>query len=119
MNLDFNIAALLCYAPLCCINVIFAIVFLVQEPKQNAFVRFHAAQSLALMAASIIVNILLQTLSAIGGRIASPIGMLFGMVTALFGLAVLALTIICMIKSYKNEGWKIPVLGDLAEKWAA
>lgn len=42
LNMDQNVGALLCYLPICCINLIFAIIWLATEPRENKFLRFHA-----------------------------------------------------------------------------
>lgn len=46
IGLDANIAAMLCYIPLCFVNLIFSIILVVTE-KTNKFVRFHAFQSIS------------------------------------------------------------------------
>src|SRR5207253_9303060 len=54
-DLDYKTAALLCYVPVCLVNLIASIVFLNSEPRESRFVRFHAMQSLIMSIAVIAV----------------------------------------------------------------
>lgn len=98
-----NIAALLCYL---CVPIT-GIIFLLIE-KTNKEVRFHAAQGIVLGIAGILLWILILILTMI-----LPF---FGFLSWIVWLGFLALTIIAMVKAYQMERWKIPVLGDFAEK---
>src|SRR2546423_14232566 len=62
LGFKYNVAALLCYLPtcLCCLNVIFGIIWLATEPKENRFVRFHAMQGLLLFGVNFVVSIILR-----------------------------------------------------------
>src|SRR5260370_41063672 len=53
LGLDYKIAGMLCYLPpcLCCIDVIFSILWIATEPKENRFVRFHALKALFIFGA--------------------------------------------------------------------
>src|SRR5436190_19703820 len=68
MTLDSNLGAMLCYIAnfICCLGVVLAIIFLFTE-KENRFVKFHAVQSLLLVALQIatgvVVGILVLILS--------------------------------------------------------
>src|SRR5258705_13134782 len=63
MTLDSNVGAMLCYWAnfICCLGLVLAIVFLVTE-KENRFVKFHAVQSLFLVATQIAVGIVVGIL---------------------------------------------------------
>ncbi len=119
LGLDYNVAALLCYIPICPINVIFAIIWLATEPKHNRFLRFHALQSIFLSVGGVILYFVL---SIVGGMAvaASPFSSaswsLFSLLQGAVWVGLLVLTIIGMIKAYGNQMWKIPVIGDIAEK---
>jgi uncharacterized membrane protein len=124
MALDYNVAALLCYLPVCAINLIFSIIFLVTEPKESKLVRFHAVQSLLLMACSVILSFGLGIIGGIVGAVAGRSGMGFlafipSCLSGLLGLGILVLVIVGMVKAYKFEAWKIPLIGDFAEKWSS
>ncbi|HSB11339.1 MAG TPA: DUF4870 domain-containing protein [Blastocatellia bacterium] len=121
LNLDYNIAALLCYLPICCINLIASIIWFASEPKENRFLRFHALQSLGLIAISIVVWIVFMFLGV--GMMFSPsdtVGAagsgLLSIIQLLVWLVLLIVHILCMVKAYQGQMWKLPVIGDIAEK---
>src|SRR5262245_38131997 len=66
MSLDSNVGAMLCYIAnfLCCLGLVLAIVFLFTE-KEIRFVKFHAIQSLFLVALQIVAGIIVGILGAI------------------------------------------------------
>jgi uncharacterized membrane protein len=100
MNLEENIAGLLCYV----LGWVTGIVFLVLE-KKNKFVRFHAFQSLfTFLPLSVLAWIFAQI--PFGGWL----------VAALLWLLVLTLWLILMFKAYQGEKYKLPIVGDIAEK---
>lgn len=102
-----NIAGMLAY-----FTIIPAIIFLLIEPyNRNRFVRFHCFQCLFTCAALIVLHIIL---SFFGYFI--PV-LMFG-VWGLLGLAELALWILLVVKAYQHEMFKLPIVGDLAEKQA-
>jgi len=100
MDLEENIAALLCYV----VGWVTAIVFLVLE-KENKFVRFHAFQSL-------LTFLPLSVLAWILGWIPFAGWVLAGLVWVL----IVILWLILMFKAYKGEKYKLPIVGDLAER---
>ncbi|HXG67868.1 MAG TPA: DUF4870 domain-containing protein [Blastocatellia bacterium] len=121
LNLDYNIAGLLCYLPICAINLIASILWLVTEPRENRILRFHALQSLLLIGVFVVLMIVLQifgvVLSASGSDALACIGGLFGFGGYLLTLGVfLVLSIIGMIKAYQGQMWKIPMIGDIADR---
>jgi len=113
-GLQPNIAALLGY-----LIWILAIVWLVVEPySKNRFVRFHAFQAIGLVVAIIALNIGSVILSIILAFI-PYIGPIFAMLLwPVVWLAIFGLWIFLMYKAYNNEMWKLPVIGDFAEKQA-
>jgi uncharacterized membrane protein len=115
LGLDYNIAGLLCYVPF---GFIPAIVFLATEPKESRFVRFHAIQSLLLIAAMVGLSIALSIVGAILGQI-PVIGWVFALLMIPLSLIIsfggLALMVLLIIKAYQNQMWKIPYIGNYAE----
>jgi len=102
-----NVAGMLAY-----FTIIPAILFLLIEPfNRNRFVRFHAFQCLFTCGALIVLQIVLSIFSHI-----LPIFM-FG-IWSLLGLAELALWILLVFKAYQHEMFKLPIVGDMAEKQA-
>ena len=72
--------------------------------KDDAFVRFHAMQSIIVFGALSILNFVLAI--TIIGLIVVPF----------LWLAGLVLWILLMVKAYQGEKYKLPMVGDLAEK---
>ena len=94
-----NIAGTLCYTPFFFIGLIASLYFFFTE-KDNKFVRFHALQSLLIMAAGIVILVPLYIL-------VMPVGVVVG-------LGFLGLGLWCMYQAYQGAAWRIPVIGDFA-----
>jgi len=94
------------------VTIIPAIIFLVIEPySKNPFVRFHSFQCLFFAGAVFALNIANMILSMIPfiGLLTIASGMLI-----FFGaVAVWALLV---FRAYQGEKFKLPMIGDLAEK---
>ncbi len=109
-GLSENIAGMLSY-----ITIVPAIIFLVLEPySKNRFIRFHAFQSIFLTVASVVIQI--------GFRIVASVLSIFALfllpVVGLIGLGFFILWIVCVIKAFNHEKFKIPFIGELAEQQA-
>jgi uncharacterized membrane protein len=124
LGLDGNLAAALSYP----IGII-AIISLVME-KENRFVKFHALQSILLHVAFIVVGIavwILGVILVIAGLAASAAtnsGALGGLASMLFGLIWLVLVvayvaglILSAVKAYQGEMFKLPIIGNMTDKW--
>jgi uncharacterized membrane protein len=109
-----NVGGLLCYVP-CCIGLIFSVVAAIVE-KQSKFVRFHAFQSLLLHAATVVISIGLVILQIILAVI--HLGILGTLLRLLVGVGFLGLTIFLMVKANGGEEFELPVIGEMAKKWA-
>jgi uncharacterized membrane protein len=111
-GLQPNVAGLLCYL----VGFITGVLFLVIEPyKNDRFVRFHAFQSIFLSIAWTVVHFGLGIfLTILPFALWAAITALSSLVSLAFLLAVLFL----MYKAYVNEKFKLPVVGDLAERQA-
>ena len=120
-GLDENIASLLSYL----LGWIGGLIFFLIE-KDSRLVRFHAMQSLLLSAVALVVGIVLWIasliLAIIGSALADALGALIWIVAMLifgaFGLALFAAAIMCMIKAYQSQYFKLPVIGNFAEKFS-
>jgi len=99
-GIQANVAGLLCYV----LGVITGIIFLVTE-KENKFVRFHAMQSTITFAILFVVSIVINFIPIIG--------VVLG---ALIGLVSLIVWIVLMVKAFQGQTFKLPVVGDIAEK---
>jgi uncharacterized membrane protein len=104
-----NVAGMLAY-----VTIIPAIIFLVMEPyNKNRFVRFHSFQNLFFAVAWIVLWIALSIVAHI------PIlGWLTILIWPLVGLGGLILWVILLLKANQGQMWKLPVIGDMAEKQA-
>ncbi|HWY53726.1 MAG TPA: DUF4870 domain-containing protein [Terriglobales bacterium] len=108
-GLTDNVAGMLAY-----VTFIPAIIFLVMEPyNKSRFVRFHAFQSIFLTVALIAISIALSVLSFI-----PVIGLMLLPVHLLIWLGMFALWIVLLLKANQGQMWKLPVIGDMAEKQA-
>jgi uncharacterized membrane protein len=106
-DLKPNVAGMLCYP----LSFITGILFLVLTPyNRDRFVRFHAWQSIFFFIALAILSVVLQIV------LPWPLEWVF-----LLGLRLLALagTGWAMYKAYHNEQFKLPLIGDLADKQAS
>lgn len=108
-----NIASLLCY--IC--PPITGIIFLLIE-KENKDVKFHAWQSVVFGLAWFVVTMALQLLAYIMGSIAGVLGVIVDFFTPFVSVAAIIIWVVCLIKAYQGEKWRIPVLGDFAAKKA-
>ena len=113
-GLEPNIAAVLGY-----FFWILAIVWLVVEPyKNDRFVRFHAFQTIGLVVAAIALSIGATILTAVLMFI-PYVGPIIGLLLwPVVGLGIFILWIFLMYKAYNKEMWKIPIIGNFAEKQA-
>ncbi len=105
-GLDSNIAGLLTYV----LGWITGLVFFLLEDKDE-FVRFHAMQSIIVFGAITVLSIVLGILF-----IVPFLGPILG---AFLWIATLVLWIILMVKAYQGERYKLPIAGNLAEKYSA
>ena len=109
-----NVAGMLAY-----ITIIPAILFLVLEPyNRKPFVRFHAWQNIFLHVAAValwIVLMILTVAASIIPIVGHLIVMLLGFVVWI-GLVVV--WVILLIKANAGQMYKLPFIGDLAEKQA-
>jgi len=112
-----NVGGLLCYVP-CCIGFIFSIVAAIVE-KQSRFLRFHAFQSLLLHGVLIVLAIAVQVLQiALSIVHLGIVGLLLSLVHILIGIGFLGIAILMMIKANGGEEYELPVIGEMAKKWA-
>lgn len=104
-----NVAGMLAY-----VTIIPAIIFLVMEPyNRNRFIRFHSFQCLFFAAALIILHIGLSIFTVVPflALITFPLHLLVS-------LGGFILWIVLLLKANQGQMWKLPIIGDLAEKQA-
>lgn len=126
LGLDTGIGVLICYfGNLACglpLGLIYSILVIVQD-KTNKVARFHAFQVLFLLVASLVIFIPLGIIFFIGGFVDATIGLpvitgLLGLVMLVVSLAFLYFYVMAAIKGYGGEIYKIPFIGNFAEKYS-
>jgi uncharacterized membrane protein len=133
LGMDGNLAALLGYLfwPIALVNLI--------AEKENQFVRFHAVQKLffilfnliaffvlffAFFILSFVIMIIAGVATAAAGDVGGIIGFLISLIAIiiwavlplLFALIILLGLILCMVKAYQGEPFKLPIVGRFASK---
>jgi len=104
-----NVAGMLAY-----VTIIPAIVFLVVAPyNRNRFIRFHAWQCIFLCIAWTVLWIVLSIFAHI-----PFLGWLSILLWPLIGLGGLILWIVLLLKANQGQMFKLPIIGDMAEKQA-
>jgi uncharacterized membrane protein len=120
-GLDENVAALLSYIATWLSGLVF---FLIE--KESRFVRFHAMQAILLGAAGLVIGFVLYFLWFFGWVIFASIsdvlgwlvGLVLGLLIFVFWVAFLIGFVMCLIKAYQKQYFKLPVLGNMAEKFS-
>src|SRR6266446_868462 len=121
-GLDANIAALLAYL----LGLLGGLIFFFIE-KNSRFVKFHAMQSIlfnvVVGVVAIGLMIVLFILTMILGQISQGLVVIFSIISILFwlvfALVVLIAAIMCLIKAFQGQMFKLPVIGNMAEKFAS
>jgi uncharacterized membrane protein len=101
-GLQENVAGLLCYVGWWVSGVIFLLL-----EQDNKLIRFHAIQSIIVFGAVSLALMVFGFMPFIGQ-----------FVSVVIWLLGVALWIVLMIKAYQGAKFKLPIAGDLAEKWA-
>lgn len=126
LGLDTGIGVLICYfGNLACglpLGLVYSILVVVQD-QTNKVARFHAFQSLFLIALGFVIGIPLGMIYGVGIFVDIAIGLpLFTgiavLLSAVVMLAMLYFVVMAAIKGYGGEIYKIPVIGNFAEKYA-
>ena len=121
-GLDENIAALLSYI----FGWISGLIFFLME-KDSRLVRFHAMQSILfnvlIGVLAFVVWIILMILWVILAQVSDALAALFGLITMLLWLAfcvvILIAWVLCLVKAFQGQYFKLPVIGNFAEKYSA
>ena len=100
-GLQENIASLLCYVG----GWVTGIIFLLLEPD-NKTVRFHAFQSIIIFGALNLLWIVFWLIP------------FFWLIYWLIEVCAFILWVVLIVRAYQGQKWKVPIAGNLAEKWA-
>jgi uncharacterized membrane protein len=96
------------------ITIIPAIIFLILEPfNRNSLVRFHSWQSIFLAIAWIVVDVATLIL-----RRMPFLGWTMWFAVPLVELGFFIIWLIVLINAFNGKRFKLPIVGDLAEKQA-
>ena len=120
-GLDENVAAVLSYV----FNWVSGLVFFLIE-KDSRLVRFHAMQSLILAIVFFVGSIVLYiawfvlaiVFSQISGLLGSLVGLVVGLLIFVFFIACVIGWILGMVKAYQGQFFKLPLIGNFAEKFS-
>ena len=109
-----NLAGILAYC-----TFIPALVFLLVDPyRRDRFTRFHSMQCLALWVAALVVGTGLE-LGTLILSIVPWVGHLLALLIALvMGMAFFVIWLLLVLKAAQGEYFKLPLLGDFAERQA-
>jgi uncharacterized membrane protein len=97
-----TVAGLLCYL----VGFITGIIFLIIE-KENKFVRFHATQSILAFGFLFVLHVVLPLIPFLGWLLVWPVH-----------IVTLVVWLLLMVKAFKGEYYKLPIIGDMAEQKA-
>ena len=124
-GLDQNVAAGLAYIPVCLCHLIVSIGILATD-QTNKLPRFHAIQSLLLSAVMIaayvvclgLVFLIMIVAGAANSGALMVLAFLPYLLMLLIMLAALVGLIISCIKAFQGQIFKLPIIGNLADKWS-
>lgn len=129
LGLENNIGALICYAGniLCGLGGLIYSIIVITQDKTNKLPRFHAFQSVILSVASLIVflplgiilAIVLTVVGAFSGILSMLLGAIIGLILFALSIGILYFVVMAAIKAYNGEVYKIPFVGDYAEKYSS
>jgi uncharacterized membrane protein len=120
-GLDENIAALLSYV----FGWVSGLIFFLME-KDSRLVRFHAMQSILLNAVALVIGFALMIVwfvlgfivSQISGFLSILVGIVIWLIVLAFWLVLLIAFVMCLIKAYQKQFFKLPLIGNFAEKFS-
>jgi uncharacterized membrane protein len=110
-GVDARLASVLCYAGWW----VTGLVFLFAE-RQHRGVRFHAAQSLLIFGILSALMFASGGASAIAFFVAGPSFQLLQAAGNVVWLAAVALWLVLLLKTWRGETWRVPIVADLADK---
>lgn len=106
LGMQANVSALLSYV----LGLITGIIFYLIE-KDNKFVRFHAIQSMITFGGLLVISLANSFIL----RIMLP-WQISSLISGAIGIIGLVLWVVLMIKAFQGDYFKLPIIGDIAEK---
>ena len=110
MGMEPNVEAGLSYV----LTWVTGLIFFLME-KQNRFVRFHAMQSILFFGGLTVINIILTVIGSFG---VPGVGIITALVSWAVGIVGLVGYIVLLINGFQGKYFKLPIVGDYAEKYA-
>jgi uncharacterized membrane protein len=118
-GLDENIAAVLSYV----FGWVSGLVFFLME-KDSKLVRFHAMQSILFCVVVAVLGIALWVVTflflLVGAMLPDIMGSLLALlgtfIWVVFSVALVIAWILCLVRAYQGQFFKLPVIGNMAEK---
>ena len=111
LNMGENIEGALCYL----LGWLTGIIFYLIE-KENEFVRFHARQSILVFLPLSILSFIFSGGFMFGGALFWSGWFFFVAIGWLISLLMFILWLVLMFKAYQGERFKLPIVGDIAER---
>jgi uncharacterized membrane protein len=112
-GLTENVAGLLCYV----LGWVTGLIFFLTDKRP--FVRFHAAQSIVVFGALMILRIIIGMMFVTSGLAGIGTGFSLGiMLSGLVSIVGLVLWILLMVKAYQGERYRLPIAAEFADKLA-
>lgn len=112
-GVDARLASVLCYAGWWVTGV----VFLFAE-RQHRGVRFHAAQSLLVFGVLSVIMLASGGASAVAFFVDGPSFQLLQVAGNVVWLAAVALWLVLLLRTWRGETWRVPLVAELADKIA-
>lgn len=120
-GLDENIAALLSYI----FGWVSGLIFFLIE-KDSRLVRFHAMQSILLNVSFgvlaivlwIVLFILVMIFAMVSDALVTLLSILSLLIWLVFLVGIMIAVILCLVKAFQGQYFKLPIIGNLAEKFS-
>jgi len=100
LGLPSNVTATLAYV----FGAVSGVILLMIE-RDDKFVRFHAWQSVLTFLGALLVSLLVTSFPVFGG-----------LLNAAFTAGLVALWVLLMVKAFAGERFKLPYVGEIAER---
>jgi uncharacterized membrane protein len=113
-GLDRNIAAALAYLA----GPVSGLLIVILE-RSSRFVRFHAMQSIVGLGGLWLLAAAFGLLAGLAVFVSATGFFVLLYAAWITGGAWIVVWIICLVKAFTGQWWKLPVAGDYAERWSA